>query len=224
MKRTTPSADVSCGPVKTSPRGHVALAVGVDPRAAGDVQRQVGARRLDADLARRREPLDQPRLERRAARPTRRPGRRGPGTARASRSPSKSRVPIPACWAAAGVGHSVIAQRRCSISSRSSPRRARGAGHPRRVDAGERVRVLGGDDPQRGVDLARLGELGRRERVELGVAARGARSASSWPGSAARSSGHASRSGSPAAAPAAAARRASSSCTSTCWPGCTSRQ
>ena len=33
-KRTRPFALVSCGPVKTSPLGHVALAVGVDPRAA----------------------------------------------------------------------------------------------------------------------------------------------------------------------------------------------
>ena len=51
-KRTRPFALVSCGPVKTSPRGHVALAVGVDPRAALDAQRHVGARGLDAQLAR----------------------------------------------------------------------------------------------------------------------------------------------------------------------------
>ena len=43
-------------------RGHVALAVGVDPGAAVDAQPQVGALRLDAQLARAGEPLDQPRL------------------------------------------------------------------------------------------------------------------------------------------------------------------
>ena len=43
--------------------GHVALAVGVDPRAALDAQRDVGAVGLDADLARPRQPLDELALE-----------------------------------------------------------------------------------------------------------------------------------------------------------------
>src|SRR5206468_1310892 len=43
-------------------RGHVALAVGVDPRATLDIEREVGPRRLDADLARLRQQLDQARL------------------------------------------------------------------------------------------------------------------------------------------------------------------
>ena len=42
--------------------GHVALAVGVDPRAALNLERQVGAVGLDSDLARRRQPLHELRL------------------------------------------------------------------------------------------------------------------------------------------------------------------
>ena len=71
-------------------RGHVALAVGVDPGAALARQREVGPLGLDPDLARPRQPLDQPRLERRAAPPTRRPDRRGRGTARGARSAANS--------------------------------------------------------------------------------------------------------------------------------------
>ena len=59
-----------CGPRRVLVRagedlagGHVALAVGVDPRAALDVEREVGALGLDAQLARAGQALDQPRLE-----------------------------------------------------------------------------------------------------------------------------------------------------------------
>src|SRR3954451_1616548 len=45
-------------------RGHVAAAVGVDPCASLDAQAQVGALRLDAQLARVREAIDQPGLAR----------------------------------------------------------------------------------------------------------------------------------------------------------------
>ena len=101
------SAQSSCGPVKTSPLGHVALAVGVDPGAALDAQRQVGALGLDAQLARVAQPLDQrpgtrrssrprgdrvglveehraPRRTRRSRRAPSRPLRRRPGSATAS--------------------------------------------------------------------------------------------------------------------------------------------
>src|SRR3954454_4001560 len=45
------------------PAGHVALAVGVDPGAAGHAEREVRALGLDTQLALGREALDQPRLE-----------------------------------------------------------------------------------------------------------------------------------------------------------------
>ena len=154
--------------------GHVALAVGVDPRAARDVRasRSVPSA-LDADLLRRRQALDQPRLERRAARPRRRRGRRDRGTAPARRTRRSSRVPMPACWAAAGVGQSVIDQRLAHPRLAQRRRRPRRARQPRRVDGGERVRVVGGLDAERGVQLARLGELGGRERVQRRVGHRG---------------------------------------------------
>ena len=161
---------------------HVALAVGVDPGAALDVQRQVGAGRLDADLARGRRAARSASPGSRAARPTPRRGRRGPGTARGSTKSVKSAVPIPACWAAAAVGHSVIDQRRVEHQLAQRGAGAGGAGEPRRVDAGQRVRVLGGLDPQRGVDVSASASslTGTPSRCASRAALQ---KPSSWPGS-----------------------------------------
>src|SRR5262249_14523162 len=49
--------------------GHVALAVRVHPGPAPDAEREVGALRLDAEVARALQPLDQLRLERPQAAP-----------------------------------------------------------------------------------------------------------------------------------------------------------
>ena len=68
---------------------------------------------------------------------------------------------MPGLLGGAGVGHSVTFQRVRAAAARAAAPGARGAGQPRRVDAGQRVGVVGGADPQRRVELARLGQLGR---------------------------------------------------------------
>ena len=104
-------------------RGHVAPAVGVHPRAPRDAQAQVGPLGLDAQLARAREALDQPRLARAQLAPGRdrvvaveeqraldqrgevarspsAPAARPPRSATASRTSaaaSPARAPAPAC-------------------------------------------------------------------------------------------------------------------------------
>ena len=183
-------------------RRHVAPAVGVDPRAAGDAQPQVRALGLDAQLARARQPLDQPRLAlRRSSRQAAAGSSRSRNVARRTNA-ANSAVPIRACCARG--------RRRPERPAPAPPQRgladrragAGGAGHPRRVDAGERGRVLRRLDRERRVGLLRLGQLGGRERVEVGVARR-AHQPSSCRAATVRSSGHA-----PRARAARAGRRA----------------
>ena len=118
--------------------GHVAPAVGVDPRAAVDAQAQVGALGLDPDLPRRGQP------------PTSRSwtsvssrhactGRAGRGTAPASRTPRSRRRSSPPAAPAAAVGHSVPHQRPASALLQ---RRA-GPGDPGHPAPGRRRRALG---------------------------------------------------------------------------------
>ena len=121
---------------------------------------------------------------------------RSRNSARSTKS-SKSAVPIAACWAAAAVGHSVIAQRRVQHDLAQRRTRARAARASRAGSTPASAFALSvGLDPQRGVDVLGLGELRGRERRR--AARRAPRSRSPRPGRAAsaRSSGHASRSSS----------------------------
>ena len=128
---------------------HVAPAVGVDPGAAVDAQAQVGAVRLDPDLARRAQPLDQLRLA---------VGQLAPGGDRVRtveeqrarrRTPRSRRRSSRASWASAGVGHSVPHQRlpqpRLAGSARARGRHARSRagsipGQRRACSAGASIR------------------------------------------------------------------------------------
>ena len=203
--------------------GHVAPAVGVDPGAAGDRQREVGALGLDPDLARAREALDQAAPARRAARPRRRPGRRGRGTA-----PAHERREVVGRHARLlGAGRrrpqrGAPAPRQHRLADRRAG--ARGARHPGRVDAGQIARV------RRRRRSAATRRSPRPPPARPARSRRGARRAppprtpASCSGSATRSSGHASRSSS---ARWSASRSGSASVverTTTCWPGATSRQ
>ena len=103
-------------------RRHVAPAVGVDPGAA---RRRAGAGRCPRPrcAARaRRAAARSGAPGARAARPRRRPGRRGRGTSRGARRRRTRPCPCAACWAPAGVGHSVPHQRRRSAASRTGAR------------------------------------------------------------------------------------------------------
>ena len=124
VKRIRPSAESSTRAGEDLARRHVALAVGVDPGAAGDAEPQVGALGLDAQLARPAQPLDQARPGARAARPRRPPGRRGPGTSRGGRS--RRTRPCP-CRPAGRRRESARASRTSAAASRprgSAPARA----------------------------------------------------------------------------------------------------
>ena len=72
-----------------------------------------------------RQALDQPLPGTPRSSPRRPPGRRGRGTSRGGRRRRTRAVPMPACWAPAGVGQSVPHQRRRSAASRTGARRAR---------------------------------------------------------------------------------------------------
>ncbi len=60
VKRIVPLAELLVRAGEHLAGGHVAPAVGVDPRAAGHVEGDVGAVGLDPDLARAAQPLDEP--------------------------------------------------------------------------------------------------------------------------------------------------------------------
>ena len=202
--------------------GHVALAVGVDPRAALDAQRHVGARRPRcAARARPRSRSMSVGLERAQLAPRARPGRAGRETARARRTPRSRRGSCPACWAL----RLRRPQRRAPALAAASARaaacgRAR-RGRRRSGSMPTSARVFSGAwMPSCACAFLRLGERDLGEAVEVAVAARGGERPPSRPGSSTRSSGHASR--------ARIARWHSSSSgsasvverTSTSWPGC----
>ena len=192
--------------------GHVALAVAVDPRAALDVQRQVGAVGLDADLARAFQALDERRLERAQLAPRARPGRAGRGTARARRTPRSRRATCRPPARAPRSARPSSTSACFSVSSRSGERaRARaGAGARGRCPPARACSPAPGCRATRAAFLRLLvGE--RRVPVEVARRARGGRARRS--GRAARRAAAATRRarGSRAGTRAAAARRASSS-------------
>ena len=130
-------------------------------------RRSVPSASIRSSLA-RAQPLDQPRLqraqlaprgggvvaveERRAADELGELGRAHAGPLGAGRGRPERAAPAPP---QAGLAH-----RRAGAGR---------AGHPRRVDARERRHVVRRLDRERGVGLLGLGELGRRERVEVRV-------------------------------------------------------
>src|SRR5215218_806522 len=147
---------------------HVPLAVRVDPGAARDAEPQVGAVGLDAQLARPAQALDQPRL----ARAQLAPG--GGGVVAVEERGAADEL------GELGGAHARLLRGGGGRPERAAPappqpgladRRAGacGAGHAAGVHAGERGGVLGRLDRQRRVGALGLGELRRRERVEVGV-------------------------------------------------------
>ena len=122
--RSTP-----CGPGEDLAAGHVAPAVGVDPGAPLDAERQVGALRLDAQLARAAQAVDEHRLEGAQLAPRSAPGRAGRGTARRRRTPGSRRAP---CRPAGRAPPSATAS---STSASSASARAAAGGHARRGPA-----------------------------------------------------------------------------------------
>ena len=196
VKRIAALGRVLVRPGEDLARRHVALAVGVDPRAAVDAQR--AGRCPSASMRSSRAPaqaLDQPRLEARAARPTPPTGSsRSRNSARATK-PRTRAVPMPACCAR---GRRRPQRRRTSAAAARASRTgaARGPRGPcapgRRRPA--RVVLSGAWMRERGVDRLGLGQLGGREGVEVARRARAPSRPRPAPGSAARSSGHASRS------------------------------
>ena len=193
-------ADAALGARLQRPRedlagGHVALAVGVDPRAALDRQRQVGALGLDAQLARGGQALDQPRLEVRAARSRRRSRRRGPGTARGARRPRTRSCPCPPAArrppSATASGTSAARSAASRTGARARAARAIRAASTSR----QRARVGRRLDADRGVGRLRLGQLGGAKPSRWASRA-AARTPRRRPGSSGRISGHASRSSS----------------------------
>ena len=190
---------------------HVALAVGVHPRAALDVQRHVGARGLDAQLARALQPLDERRLKRAQLAPR----AHRVGLVEEQRAlDERLEVRRGSCRPAGrrrAVGHSVEHQRFFIVSSRSGWPRAGGAREALGVDARERAGVLGRLDAELRVRLLRLRVARPRRTCRGGGRARGgsgrrSRRASRRAGAATRRAR-----GSRAGTRAAAARRASSS-------------
>ena len=150
-------------------RGHVALAVGVDPGAALDVQRDVGARgRLELQLARSLQALDELGLEGAQLAPCphrvrlveeQRPCDEGleVGEAHARLLGAGLRRPQ---RRAPALAHRLVAQRLA---------RAGRAGEPLGVDADERARVLRRLDAELRVGALGLGEGDLGEHVEMAV-------------------------------------------------------
>ena len=149
--------------------GHVAAAVGVDPGAPLDVQPQVGAGGLDVDLTRRRKPLDHAGLLLAQARP----GRDRVGLVEEQRALDEVGVIL--------LGHAGLLRERRRRPDRQRPALPRArlaqrllsprpAGDERRVDVGQRVRAGRRHDPHAGVGRLGLGQLDRRDAIEVLVA------------------------------------------------------
>ena len=223
MKRITPSADVSCGPVKTSPEGMLRL-----PSELTHVRPSTFSRRSVPGASmwisrRRREPLDQPRLERAQLAP------RGDRVVAVQEQRALDEV-LELARAHPGLlggGRGRPQRDRPAPLSRTS-RSGACARAARAIRAGSTqasaFALSVGLDPQRRVECSRLGQLGRRERRR--VARRGPRARSPRTARAARRPAAATpRARAPrAAAPAAAARPASWRRPRPAGPGCTSRQ
>ena len=171
VKRTRPSAEVSCGPVKTSPLGMLRLPSELTQVRPSTFERQVGARA----------PRCGSRSRARGARSA------APGSSRSSphaaagssRSRNSARVDeggevrrAHARLLGGGGGRpqrdrpaARRARSRAAACARGRPRASRAG-----IDARQRVRVVGGLDPQRGVDVLGLGELGRGKPSRCGRA------------------------------------------------------
>ena len=203
--------------------GHVAPAVGVDPRAVLDGQREIGALGLDAQLARAVEAADQPVLE---------VAQLGPGRGRVV-AVEEQRAPHEG--GELGRAHAGLLRARRGGPQRQAPAArqrglahgragAGGARHPLGVDVGERARVDRRLDADRRVGGLRLGQLERRGSRRGGRRGRAARTPrrprAARRGSAARPRARAARSCSASSSGAARTLERAT----TCWPGCTSRQ
>ena len=225
VKRTVPVADASCGPVKTSPEGMLrrpSELIQVRPETSR-VRSVPGAWRRISRTVESRSTRRAWRSESacQAATGSRPPGR-SRNSARSTR-PAKAAVPIPACWASAGVGHTVTHQRWCSAASRSG-RRARAARAVRPGSTAESAVTLSGEwtAMRASADCASARASGAKPSRWASVAAD--HQDSSAPSSSTRSSGQAPRrriarwrASTSGAAPAPARTR-------TCWPARTSRQ
>src|SRR4051812_13669101 len=147
-------------------RGHVALAVGVDPRAPGDAQRQVGPVGFDADLPRRLQPRDQRVLE--GAQPA--PLADRVLGAEEQRAGDEALEVGEAQAGLLGAGLRRPQRRAPALLEHRLAHLAAPAGQPRDalgVDARERARVLRRLDADRRVALLGLAQRQRRELVEL---------------------------------------------------------
>ena len=140
-------------------------------RPATRTRRSVPSASMRSSLA-RAQPLDRAAPGARCSSPQAAAGSsRSRNVARRTKA-ANSAVPIRACCAPAGVGQSVIAPAAPHRGLAHRRPRARRAGDPGGVDAGQRGRVLRRLDRQRGVGRLGLGQLGGRERVEVRVARR----------------------------------------------------
>ncbi len=93
VKRILPVAEDSCGPVKTSPEGMLRLPSLLTQVRLVDLEPQVGALGLDAQLARARQAIDQRGLEAAQLVPAAERDPAGRGTARGRRSARSRRAP-----------------------------------------------------------------------------------------------------------------------------------
>ena len=195
MKRTWPSALASCGPVKTSPAGHVAPAVGVDPGAlATPRRRSVPSASMRSSWRAESRPMRRVLEGAQAA-----PGRDGVGLVEEQRALDEGarsrRRPCPPARRAAG-GRP---QRRAPAPAHASPRaaalRARATRAIRSGSTPASSRAFAGAwIRQRRVGLARLVARRSGHVVEVAVARVGVEARAPAPGSSTRSSGQASRS------------------------------
>ncbi len=132
-------------------------------------------------------------------------------------------MPIPACWAAAAVGHSVIAQRLASRASRSgacerAARASRAGSTPASAFALSVAWIRSEASSSR---AAASSADGNESKAASWTAAQ---KPSDWPGSATSSSGQAERSRISRCSASSSGAASVLEDTCTCWPGATSRQ
>ena len=222
VKRITPSAERSCGPVKTSPDGMLRLPSELThTRSATSSRRSVPSPRMwisRAGASRAISPAWNARSSPHAATGS----SRSRNSARSTKS-SSSRVPIPACCAAAAVGHSVIAQRLASRSSRSGAcaraARASRAGSTEASALALSVAWIRSDASS----SLRRGQLGRRHGVQLRRRATARQKPSDCPGSATSSSGQAPRSSTSRCSASSSGAASVVDAIATCWPSAAPR-
>jgi hypothetical protein len=222
VKRITPSAEVSCGPVKTSPDGMLRLPSEFTHVRPSTVSRRfvpsawmwisrLGARRSIS-----------PAWKARSSPHAAAGSSRSRNSARVTKS-SNSRVPMPACCAAAAVGHSVIDQRRPSMTSRSGARE-RAARDRRAGSTPASAFALSVAWMRREASISSASASSAVAKPSRCTSRAALQKPSSCPGSEARISGHASRSRISRCSASSSGEASTEDCTSTCWPGATSRQ